>query len=406
MTPHGHRLRALAVVVTVTISSLGIRELVLRRLDVRVGLVRVGWTGRSSPLAFGRGAERWIFNQMDSRGVPIEYDDEDLVVVLVGDSQVEAAALENEGMPEVALRRSLASLTGRSIRVFSVAASGWGQDQGLLELGRYFERYRADIVINWLTPGNDLWENAFAQRTNDADPGPLKPTFALDGKDLVAPDERPGELVDRVALLQLLRRSILGGTDRTALRGAGSLVPQPKTVRDAGCGGLERIKWTDYFGNDVADELEVEPDGRYLVTTVEAVADGRTHFGSRLAVLQSVDEYERDLMAALLQRMKQVAETHGSRFATFYAVSPVQEESAARVECVAGPDGSVRRLDPSEDAVLERVTAPGSLVRVRLPGYLENHVSRGDRHRSALGYQRAMGALARELVARGIVPRG
>ena len=111
-------------------------------------------------------------------------------------------------------------------------------------------------------------------------------------------------------------------------------------------------------------------------------------------------------MAALLQRMKQVAETHGSRFATFYAVSPVQEESAARVECVAGPDGSVRRLDPSEDAVLERVTAPGSLVRVRLPGYLENHVSRRDRHLSALGYQRAMGALARELVARGIVPRG
>ena len=96
-------------------------------------------------------------NQFGYRGQSIHYQTEDYVVLLVGDSQVEAYANRPEHMPEQFLQKFLTSQLHTPVKVFSLASSGWGQDQQLLALQEYFNLYRADLVLLWATPGNDFW---------------------------------------------------------------------------------------------------------------------------------------------------------------------------------------------------------------------------------------------------------
>jgi len=123
--------------------------------------------------AFAPAAEQ---NQLGFRGRRIEYSPQDCVILLVGDSQVEARALPFAAMPERRLEGHLASAT-RKTRVFSLGAGGYGQDQELLALEEYFRKYRADVVVLWQTPGNDIWNNVF--KTHMASRNP-KPTYWLD----------------------------------------------------------------------------------------------------------------------------------------------------------------------------------------------------------------------------------
>ena len=114
--------------------------------------------------------------QLGFRGRQIVYSPEDYVVVLLGDSQVEAMALAVDDMPERRLEAHLKGL-GRKTRVFSIGAGGYGQDQELLALQEYFEKYRADLVVLWQTPANDIWNNVFKTHISGRNP---KPTFWLD----------------------------------------------------------------------------------------------------------------------------------------------------------------------------------------------------------------------------------
>src|SRR2546429_1201001 len=113
-------------------------------------------------------------NELGFRGQRIAYSPGDYVVVLLGDSQVEATALAFDAMPE---RRLEAHLGSSKARVFSIGTGGYGQDQELLALQEYFAKYRADLVVLWQTPGNDVWNNVF--KTHMANRNP-KPTFWLD----------------------------------------------------------------------------------------------------------------------------------------------------------------------------------------------------------------------------------
>jgi hypothetical protein len=115
-------------------------------------------------------------NEFGYRGRPIEYAPGDYVIVLLGDSQVEAAALPFNTMPERLLEACLDSPTQR-IKVFSVGTGGYGQDQELLALQEYFEKRRADLVVLWQTQGNDIWNNVFNTHMANRNP---KPTFWLD----------------------------------------------------------------------------------------------------------------------------------------------------------------------------------------------------------------------------------
>ena len=125
-------------------------------------------------------------NQLGFRGKTIEYTDDDFVVVLLGDSQVEATACSYEWMPERRLEHYLNS-TGRRVRVVSVGAGAYGTDQEFLALKEYFKKYRADLVVLWETPINDVWNNIFP--TNYPADGWPKPTFWLENGALKGPTE-------------------------------------------------------------------------------------------------------------------------------------------------------------------------------------------------------------------------
>ena len=123
-------------------------------------------------------------NQLGFRGRQFDYKPDDYVIVLLGDSQVEATALAFDAMPERLLERHLGSA---NIKVFSVGAGGYGQDQQLLALQEYFATYRANLVVLWQTPGNDVWNNVFRTHMYNRN---AKPTFWIDESgDLCGPTE-------------------------------------------------------------------------------------------------------------------------------------------------------------------------------------------------------------------------
>jgi hypothetical protein len=112
-------------------------------------------------------------NDLGYRGRRIASDS---VVLLLGDSQVEAMAVPFDAMPERRLESYLAS-SGLKTRVFSLGAGGYGQDQELLALEEYYRKYRADLVLLWETPANDVWNNVFNTHMANRNP---KPTYWLD----------------------------------------------------------------------------------------------------------------------------------------------------------------------------------------------------------------------------------
>jgi hypothetical protein len=135
-------------------------------------------------------APRQEQNEFGFRGRRISYSPDDSVILLLGDSQVEAMAMAPENMPEKRLEAFLAA-RGYRAKVFSIGAGGYGQDQQLLALDEYFKKYRADYVVLWQTPGNDIWNNIFKTHLPGRNP---KPTFWLDraGR-LFGPSEGLGE---------------------------------------------------------------------------------------------------------------------------------------------------------------------------------------------------------------------
>ena len=89
-------------------------------------------------------------NELGFRGQKIIYSKDDYVVLLVGDSQVEASGVEWEQSPGPALERALNS-KGLKTKVVTIGSGGWGNDQQLLVLPEYFRKYRADAVVVWQT---------------------------------------------------------------------------------------------------------------------------------------------------------------------------------------------------------------------------------------------------------------
>ena len=91
------------------------------------------------------------------RGRRIEYLPDDHVVVLLGDSQVESAALAFDGMPERLLEASLNS-QGRRTKVFTRAPAAW-QDRICWHF-KNTSRATAHSVVP-AVQGNDIWNNVF-----------------------------------------------------------------------------------------------------------------------------------------------------------------------------------------------------------------------------------------------------
>lgn len=182
---------ALLALASLTV-SLVVAEGALRVFDYpKTG--KSGWRG-------GPPAE---VNQLGFRGQRIEYADGDVVVVLLGDSQVASDSMPMEQMPERRLQAHLGlALPGRRVKVFTLGSGGYGTDQEYLALQEYFEKYRADLVLLWITLSNDVWNNVFP--THWPRNGAPKPTFHLRDGRLVGPHQAMGQAVPRLKLRALL----------------------------------------------------------------------------------------------------------------------------------------------------------------------------------------------------------
>ena len=194
-------------------------------------------------------------NQFGFRGRPISYKDDDYVVLIVGDSQVESNIGRFEKMPEWRLQYHLSVLTGKRVRVFSIAAGGYGQDQQLLALEKYFQEYSADLVLVWETPGNDVWNNMFP--THWPRDGTPKPTFWLDSQNNL---QGPRTRLRRFRILDFIERVIF---ERS----------------------LDRMWEQKYL--PPANELATSFSGRYRVDSEmlnpdENIENGKTHLGLSL----------------------------------------------------------------------------------------------------------------------------
>jgi hypothetical protein len=167
-------------------------ECCLRILDYPLAPT-YGWTYSSK-----RNAHRDEINELSSRGALLHRGSAEpltpTVIVLLGDSQVECSVCSFNELPERRLEYYLNSGNRKPHQVFSIAASGWGQDQELLMLRQFFSKYRADKVVLWFTPQNDIWNNTFP--TNWRWNGQPKPTLRLSGHDAIGPNATMGERGD------------------------------------------------------------------------------------------------------------------------------------------------------------------------------------------------------------------
>jgi hypothetical protein len=241
-------------------------------------------------------------NQLRFRGRPIVYTPEDYVIVLLGDSQVEAAALPLDAMPEQRLESDLVSL-GRKTRVISIGTGGYGQDQELLALQEYFQRHRADLVVLWQTPGNDIWNNLFKTHMINRSP---KPTFSLDGSGrLLGPSEALGQPLanSKIVVVSLWERALgLPWRDKSWER----QLPAAYVPMDHYDGPV-RTEWQDRWITNLGRMRD------------ENLATEKSHLVVGLTPRSPRMQYGLDLTRALTRRIQELAAANHARMVVFQA---------------------------------------------------------------------------------------
>jgi hypothetical protein len=261
--------------------------------------------------AFAPKAEQ---NQLGYRGRKIAYSPDDYVVVLLGDSQVEAMALPFDEMPELRLESYLDS-PARKTRVFSVGTGGYGQDQELLALQEYFQRYRADLVVLWQTPGNDIWNNVF--KTHMANRNP-KPTFWLDESgNLRGPSEALGQPLGNspIVAVALWQRAFgLPWRDKSWERH----LPEPYVSIDHYDGPV-RTDWQERWNTNVGRMRDENLDTE------------KSHMASLLVPRSKRMQYGLDLTRALTRRIQEVAKANHAGLVNFQVYDPALTPEDDRV---------------------------------------------------------------------------
>ncbi len=237
--------------------------------------VRVGWQYQ--------GHDTSNLNQLEFRGKMIEYDSTDKVVLLVGDSQVEADGCVFGQMPEKYLERELQKFIPNA-KVFSLGAGGYGNDQELLALQNYYKKFRADLILVWITPSNDVWNNLFP--THIPKDGQPKPSFWLKDRRLNGYTMQPDSLVFKnspfklVHLVQRIFANPLKGIDENWAKKT-----MPDTYKPIVDYKGQFLDWTGHRTENLVNEkahvaMQFEPTSQ------------RTAYGIELskAILKKIDE--------------------------------------------------------------------------------------------------------------------
>lgn len=357
-------------------------ELWLRRQE---GPTPMRWGWRDPFATYGKRPKEEI-NQLGYRGQHIAYEPGDVVVLLVGDSQVQADACSFAAMPERRLEEHLRSAGGRPVRVFSAGALGYGTDQECLALEDYLARFRADLVVAWLTPGNDPREVLLPIA-----PVP-KPTFWLEGDTLRGPLARIDDPVAHgLRLWQRLRDWWRGDYNEYWHRRVLPPVAPPLPL----------------------DEAQVCTDwGWYQAQLIHPLAatDFRREF---LSVLAQVDPpspravYAMTLVDRLLARMRAATEAQHGVFRVLLDErgDVTLPDGLYEAEVADGVRGRSRvRLRLSRrayDANVARMTEGLDLLRVPVT-VTPCAASATDPHLNAKAVEQVMGDLATHLV--GVLP--
>lgn len=361
--------------------------------------IQSGWVWRNAPLRTLQppSADREI-NEMALRGRRFAYSDLDFVVLLVGDSQVEAAASVMALMPEVMLQDRLSVLLNKPVKVFSLAASGWGQDQQVLAMEKYFRSHRADLVAVWATPINDFWENTFPDRSVTAQAGHFKPTFRLRDDRL----EGPFFEADFYAGNSALYHALLKATTDTPLAQdildhwiaalPPALNPQDSSPN---CDGAVAMP-EDSFMRDI---FELDMSRRYLLDTPQDAASSRSHYAPYTIPASARDRYEKQVTRALFQKMSQVAKENAAIFRVFYPVREDWDKNWRAIACVRTADHRLYAYSPDFLKLLQETTPADEFIFFDIEGKNENVVSKNDRHLNSTGNRKVMENLAREVAA-------
>ena len=304
-------------------------EFVLRKIDIPSAQYS-GWKSQE------RVRSQQELNQLGYRGQLISYNDDDYVVVLLGDSQVFAASCSYYRMPEKRLEYYLNKSAGKNVRVFTIGDSGYGQDQQLEAIEEYFKLYRADLTILWFTPDNDVVNNVFPT-SNIGGGGIFKPTYKMNDGALKGPYFPWGEKVThRFRIIQLLLNRL--GIDQESLWYS-SLPPA-------------------YKGEPF--DLAIDSTD---VRSPENLKEENTHHSMSLTPRSSRTAYGLQLTHLLIERIRNTVTAHGSDFAIFFTTASPDESST-------GPASTLRQNGFTYKATAAQRNENISLVMSNMPCFM------------------------------------
>jgi hypothetical protein len=376
------RLFTLLVLLPIVFALLG-AEIYFRLKDP--AKLRSGWTTNYELFGVGKWKKFAYVNALGYRGQSIDIAKDDLVVLLVGDSQVECVECADRRLPEDFLQNFLARPSGR-VKVFSLGAAGFGPDQELLALRSYFKMgFRADIVVVWQTLTNDIWNAQFATHSIVFGTGHPKPTFHLgaDGK-LIEPETGIGDIFCPLYLACLMRQWRYGSIDAF---------------------------WEQYLPPPAlpvaAPDVEIP-----VVDTEESIDREKSHWSIWMEPASPRKAYGIKLVRALYAAMIDLASINGAKFLIFdvnrYTKDglaemygyPLFSENAKYVRhdgkfyAASGREGYFSTSKAINGEL------PFSMFDMDRPGHV---VSETDGHFNEHGNERVMEQLAAELVNRGWV---
>lgn len=396
----------LKLVLAVTLPTLffgGALEVGLRLLNIPDAPV-FGWQWDRSPYKSEENMGEARVNQLGLRGRPIEYKADDFVILLVGDSYTEAGAQAFEDMPEQILEGLLRRKYGFDhVRVFSVASAGWGQDQELIGLMNYFARFRADLVLMWLTPINDYWENGNVDRSVAAKSGPLKPTFKINKNNLELAYPRQqskiGLLIERA--FARLKYGKENGLAQLYTEGWLKTLPEPK---------LEPTSKTSCPPTEV-EQLEIvsayqKGERNITAITNEDLTQARSHFSHFLVPASARENYQLSLTHMLMKEARKLAESHGASFRAFYPKGSDIDVALSAVKCVK--DESTGKYFSSDFsnlvADIEKSDLGGVLLTPDVRSKNPTVISSRDWHLNHDGNLLAMDGLIQKLRDQNLLP--
>lgn len=236
-------------------------------------------------------------NQLGYRGQHIMYTNDDVVILLLGDSQVVAKSSPFAMLPEQLLEFHLRKRYG-NIKVFTLGTDGYGQDQQLLALEEYYQQFRADIVVLWFTYYNDIWNNIFPTHNLDLSGAGPKPTFVLKNERLSDPSEQFGEPIEKLKLLSLLKTALGYNRDNA---------------------------WETYLPAAYSPTLTYPGEANQLWQDEnfrEPVEREKSHISPLLTPRSPRMQYGIDLTRNLLQKIEELVKMHKGIFLVVYPEHP------------------------------------------------------------------------------------